>query len=1021
MFITQLEVMDPSLVVYAEGFFLGGLKLYILKKIKDAIFGEKNITLISNLAQVKRKNSIMELAINPTVVRSAPAIWKIKGLSVGRFAIHQRETLNIDNVRSFHTKVNASKRIGPHNEDIISVLVGSLLGDPTTQKRYHHNTHNLNTLVCSEEIKSDKIMNWITGFCDGESSFKISILKNSDRAIGWAVKPTFSIELHGKDLEVLKLIKSYFGVGNIIISKRNGHAIYNVKSVKDINSAIIPHFEKYPLLTQKWGDFVIFKNIVELINLKQHLTIEGLEKIVELRVSLNKGLSKELAKNFPTISGKAKPVAQIPENISMNWITGFIDGEGCFYVGISKDKTKTGFSIKLNLKITQHIRDKLLFKKIQDTLGCGRVYESSEYSRVDFMVTNLSELSSVILPLFYKYPLRGSKSLDLKDFIEVVKLIENKEHLREEGLEKIKQIKSGMNTGRDYNMSQGSVTREKTLNPISFSKIQTRSFHTKVKANKRIGPHNEDILSVIVGSLLGKGGNRRTVEGTRFCYRQSIVHEEYLFWLYDFFYTRGYCSNLKPRKYTRMLKNQNNKEHFGYEFNTFTFRSFNWIYDMFYRKGKKIIRPELKNYLTPLALAVWAMSSGNFINGCIELSVGRLSELKDIVTLADMFKRCFGLVCSISKPKNQYVIVISKEYVKIFQSIVSPYIIPTLKYKIGLKTHSNYYYNRALLSNSFGNRFYSTSNEPSCSHNSSYVAATYSNPISLKYVIYKENHKKAGIYRWTNLITGETYIGSSSNLAKRFSSYFSSSFLTREASKTKSIIYSGLLKYGHNNFKLEVLEYCDSKVLIHKEQHYLDLYCPKYNILTKAGSTLGYKHTDETLSKFKLRKLSIESLEKLRSHLSNFNQELNIKKRIKVDIHDFSTDITTCFESVVEAANAIQSESKTLLEKGKYEQVNKDVIPYKGRYVITILREGITRAYHLKKVELARNNIFKGLANWKDALGKQVVVTNVVTNDSVSYNTISDAASALNVSRRTISRRIEDQKVLNDLYRIYYA
>jgi hypothetical protein len=149
------------------------------------------------------------------------------------------------------------------------------------------------------------------------------------------------------------------------------------------------------------------------------------------------------------------------------------------------------------------------------------------------MVTNLSELSSVILPLFDKYPLRGSfKKIflkDLKDFIEVVKLIEIKEHLREEGLEKIKQIKSGMNTGRDYNMSQGSVTREKTLNPISVSKIQRRSFHTNVKANKRIGPHNEDILSVIVGSLLGKGGNRRSVEGTRFCYRQSIVHKEYLF------------------------------------------------------------------------------------------------------------------------------------------------------------------------------------------------------------------------------------------------------------------------------------------------------------------------------------------------------------------------------------------------------------------------------------------------------------------------------------------------------------
>src|ERR1700741_87823 len=98
------EVMDPSLVIYGEGFFLGGLTLYILNKIKYTIYGEKNITLVSNLAQVKRTNPLLGLAL-------------------------KNKKLNIDFSRSFHTKVKASKRIGPHNEDLISVLVGSLLGD----------------------------------------------------------------------------------------------------------------------------------------------------------------------------------------------------------------------------------------------------------------------------------------------------------------------------------------------------------------------------------------------------------------------------------------------------------------------------------------------------------------------------------------------------------------------------------------------------------------------------------------------------------------------------------------------------------------------------------------------------------------------------------------------------------------------------------------------------------------------------------------------------------------------------
>ena len=86
-----------------------------------------------------------------------------------------------------------------------------------------------------------------------------------------------------------------------------------------------------------------------------------------------------------------------------------------------------------------------------------------------------------------------------------------------------------------------------------------------------------------------------------------------------------------------------------------------------------------------------------------------------------------------------------------------------------------------------------------------------------------------------------------------------------------------------SKFQLEVLEYCDSAkaVLISKEQHYLDISRPNYNILKTAGSTL-FKHTEETLAKLKLRKFSKGSLEKLRLHLSNLNLALNIKNVLKL-------------------------------------------------------------------------------------------------------------------------------------------
>ncbi len=63
-----------------------------------------------------------------------------------------------------------------------------------------------------------------------------------------------------------------------------------------------------------------------------------------------------------------------------------------------------------------------------------------------------------------------------------------------------------------------------------------KGFHTRVRASSRIGPHNQDVLSVIIGSLLGDGyANARTIEGVRFSYRQSEIHKDYLFWLYEFF------------------------------------------------------------------------------------------------------------------------------------------------------------------------------------------------------------------------------------------------------------------------------------------------------------------------------------------------------------------------------------------------------------------------------------------------------------------------------------------------------
>jgi ubiquinol-cytochrome c reductase cytochrome b subunit len=124
----------------------------------------------------------------------------------------------------------------------------------------------------------------------------------------------------------------------------------------------------------------------------------------------------------------------------------------------------------------------------------------------------------------------------------------------------------------------------------------------KTKANKRIGPHNEEVLSVIIGSMLGDSYGEKHGIGTRFTLQQEESNMEYLVWFHHFFRERGYCSDTNPKIHIRLGKN--GRKRYLYRFRTFTYTSFDWIRNMFYLNGVKCVPKEIGEYLTPLALAV---------------------------------------------------------------------------------------------------------------------------------------------------------------------------------------------------------------------------------------------------------------------------------------------------------------------------------------------------------------------------------------------------------------------------------
>lgn len=226
--------------------------------------------------------------------------------------------------------------------------------------------------------------------------------------------------------------------------------------------------------------------------------------------------------------------------------------------------------------------------------------------------------------------------------------------------------------------------------------------------------------------------------------------------------------------------------------------------------------------------------------------------------------------------------------------------------------------------------------------NSVVPVITYSNADTQKLQIINENRGKSGIYCWTNTSNGKRYVGSSRNLARRFTDYFNINFISNER-YTRSI-HKALLKYGYANFAVEILEYSELDMLISREQHYLDLLEPEYNMLKIAGSRLGSKHSEETIAKLKAvlkdRVFTPEHLEKLSASKVGNKNGVGGKGRkradgagspsVQIEVLELETGIKTIYPSISEAGQALGVPSGSI----RMHLSRNSKKPYKGMYFL---------------------------------------------------------------------------------------
>ncbi len=164
---------------------------------------------------------------------------------------------------------------------------------------------------------------------------------------------------------------------------------------------------------------------------------------------------------------------------------------------------------------------------------------------------------------------------------------------------------------------------------------------------------------------------------------------EYLIWFHNFFAEQGYCSKKRPKLFKRIRKG--NKIYFCYQFNTFTFSSFNWLFDEFYcEKIKQLPIILLEKYLTPFALAIWFIDDGGCFSGSRKgLRIAtHCFEKSQLDSLCLFLNKKYGLEISLHRDKNKYSLYINHKTSLLFSDLIEKHILNSIKYKLGIYSQS---------------------------------------------------------------------------------------------------------------------------------------------------------------------------------------------------------------------------------------------------------------------------------------------------------------------------------------------
>jgi LAGLIDADG endonuclease len=145
---------------------------------------------------------------------------------------------------------------------------------------------------------------WVSGFVDGEGCFHVSINKVPSMSQGWQVLPEFRIVQHSRDEAILHRLRDFFGCGRVVLNRGTQKEL-RIRRLNDLKR-VVEFFSETQLQSKKRRDFDIFRDIIDTMTKRQHLTDEGIAKIEMMAWKMNRQVKPRYLESSETLRRKPR-------------------------------------------------------------------------------------------------------------------------------------------------------------------------------------------------------------------------------------------------------------------------------------------------------------------------------------------------------------------------------------------------------------------------------------------------------------------------------------------------------------------------------------------------------------------------------------------------------------------------------------------------------------------------------------------------------------------------------------------